>query len=536
MALKPAKKAQPAPRSAGYTSRTPRPAQTRPALVAPVTVQFKRKELVDMLDKYNLVNDCITGSTAVKAKRQKYLPMPNPEDTSPSNQTRYEAYITRAVFYNVGQGTLKGFVGSVFEVDPVINVPTLIDPVVKDADGSGVSLVQLAQKSETAVLANGRAGLRIDFPESTGPVTRKDQTDGKVRPTIHHYEPTSIINWRTKIRGNKTVLSLVVLEENYEKYDVGGFAVQPSVQYRVLRLDENDVYRQELWKVVNGMLDTVPKVFTPLDSKGAFLNELPFTFIGAVDNSVTIDEPPMFPLCDLNIAHYRNSADYEESVYITGQSTPVVSGIDQHWYKEIMKERINFGSRGGIALPTGAKAELLEMVERTAAFAAMEHKEKQMVALGAKLVETKQVQRTATETSTDAANETSILRTVTDNVSAAYRFALEWCTIFAGERTVFTDAKTAGDDKNAVVFSLNTDFNIATASPEEVNSAINAWQKEAITYTEMRTVLKRAKLATQDDKVAKAEIQSMRMDDGDTDPNTGLPIPRSAPIVTAGDE
>src|SRR5215217_5818078 len=481
MALKPAKKAQPAPRSAGYTSRTPRPAQTRPALVAPVTVQFKRKELVDMLDKYNLVNDCITGSTAVKAKRQKYLPMPNPEDTSPSNQTRYEAYITRAVFYNVGQGTLKGFVGSVFEVDPVINVPTLIDPVVKDADGSGVSLVQLAQKSET-------------------------------------------------------VLPLVVLEENYEEYDVGGFAVQPSVQYRVLRLDENDVYRQELWKVVNGMLDTVPKVFTPLDSKGAFLNELPFTFIGAVDNSVTIDEPPMFPLCDLNIAHYRNSADYEESVYITGQSTPVVSGIDQHWYKEIMKERINFGSRGGIALPTGAKAELLEMVERTAAFAAMEHKEKQMVALGAKLVETKQVQRTATETSTDAANETSILRTVTDNVSAAYRFALEWCTIFAGERTVFTDAKTAGDDKNAVVFSLNTDFNIATASPEEVNSAINAWQKEAITYTEMRTVLKRAKLATQDDKVAKAEIQSMRMDDGDTDPNTGLPIPRSAPIVTAGDE
>lgn len=510
-------------------------AANQKVIIPPVLVDWVRPELSDMMEKYNLIDDCLKGSTAVKKKRETYLPKPNPEDISADNAARYNAYLTRAVFYNVGQVTLSGFVGSVFEVDPVISVPPLIEPVVKDADGSGVSLVQLAQKTEGEVLSKGRAGLRIDYPRVQGTITRKDQLDGKVRPTIHHYHPTDIINWRTKVRDSKTILTLVVLRESYEAYD-DGFALDKSEQYRVLRLTDNDVYRQEIWRRVNGSLGNRPvEEFIPVDSKGAVLNELPFTFVGSVNNASDVDEPPMFPLCDLNIAHYRNSADYEESVYITGQATPVVTGLTEVWYEKVLEKRINFGSRGGIPLPENATADLLQMEERTAGFAAMEHKEKQMVALGAKLVETKQVQRTATETDADTANETSTLRTVTDNVSAAYRYALEWCTIFAGERTVFVDAKTASDDKTAVVFSLNTDFNIATASTEEVNAAINAWQKEAISYTEMRQVLKRAKVAYQSDEKAKQEIQSMRMDDGEVDPLTGQPIPRQAPIVTAGD-
>lgn len=506
--------------------------ETNKPVIAAVQVDFVRQEIKDKLSQYTLINDCVAGSIAVKNAKTTYLPMPNPSDSSAENLARYEAYRTRALFYNVAQTTLSGFVGAVFEIDPVIRLPEVLTAVEKDADGSGVSIVQLAQKAEATVLAKGRGGLRVDYPRRDRPVTRKEQLDGTVRPTLHFYQPDKIINWRTILKDNKIILSLVVLEEDYEAYD-DGFAVQRDLQYRVLRLTSNGLV-QELWKRVNNSLPTAPNESYPIiGPDGLPLQEIPFTFIGAEDNSPTVDEPPMFPLCDVNIAHYRNSADYEESVYVTGQATPVVSGINKDWYETVMKGEVRFGSRAGIALPTGGKAELLQMEERTAAFEAMEHKEKQMVALGAKLVETKQVQRTATETAKDGANETSILRTVTDNVSAAFTFALEWAAIFQGLTTIKEDSQTDEDDKKALLFRLNTDLDIATVSPEQMNGAINAWQKEAISYTEMRNKLKQGGLAYLDDKIAAKEIQSMRLDTGEVD-EFGNRIPAQTPVVAAG--
>ena len=55
-----------------------------------------------------------------------------------------------------------------------------------------------------------------------------------------------------------------------------------------------------------------------------------------------------------------------------------------------------------------------------------------MVALGAKLVEQKQVQRTATEAAIDDAAETSVLGSCVRNVEAAYRWALQVCCDFVG--------------------------------------------------------------------------------------------------------
>lgn len=496
----------------------PSPMATTPAPVAGAArVDYIRPELDAVLSQYTLIDDCIAGSIAVKAKGDIYLPRPNAADESRENRLRYDAYKLRAVFYNVSKRTLAGMVGEVFAIDPIINVPDVMDAIVKDANGNGVTLTQLSQTALETNLKKGRAGLFVDYPRTEGVVTRQQQLDGLIRPTINLYQPGNIVNWRTKTVGSKTYLSLVVLREVYEKYD-DGFAVEIDVQYRVLRLGDDDIYRQEIWRGDKGAWASVPELaVTPTKGDGLPLKEIPFTFIGSVDNSPSVDDPPMFDLCDLNIAHYRNSADYEESVYLVGQATPVLAGLDQRWVDEVLKGRVELGSRAAIPLPEGATATLLQMEERSAAFEAMEHKERQMVALGAKLVEQKQVQRTATEADLDAASETSVLVTVTKNVSAAFRFALEWAAIFQGTTTLRQDAGKSADDRNALAFDLNTDFDLASASSEEVTAAINAWQKEAITYGEMRDILRDAKLATLKDKVAITEIRAARMDDGDTD-------------------
>lgn len=468
-------------------------------------VDYVIPALSALLPQYDLIRDALKGSVAVKAAGVKYLPMPAAHDQSAKNIARYNGYKTRAVFYNVTKRTLSGLVGQVTLVDPIIEVPDLLKPVLKDANGSGVSIEQLAEQAERYVLAYGRAGLFTDYPTTDGKATtRADQLSGRIRPTISLYAPWDIINWRTQLVGSETVLTLVVLREEYVEND-DGFEEQRKVQYRVLRLVDG-VYTVELWREDSQIYGPYQS-FKPTNGKGETIDEIPFTFLGANNNDSIPDDPPMFDLADLNIAHYRNSADYEESVFIVGQPTPYVTGLTEHWLTEVLKGELDFGSRGGIALPEGATTGLVQMEANSGAMEAMAHKEKQMVALGAKLVENRSVQRTATEAGLDSASEASMLTTATNNVSAGFKWSLEWCAIFAGIMTIREDAET---DK--IKFELNTEFDIDTLGADELRVVVESWQKDALTFTEMRSFQRKAGYATLDDAAAKAEIKKDRDD------------------------
>jgi hypothetical protein len=468
-------------------------------------VSFVRPELSKLLPMYYLIRDAIAGEPTVKEARTKYLPMPNASDQSKENKARYDAYIARAVFYNVARRTLFGLIGQVFMRDPVVKVPALLNPLVANATGSGINLTQLSKKAVSLNLAYSRAGILVDYPttEGQGGASVAELEAGKIRPTLYVYAPTEIINWRTIDRGAEEVLSLVVIFETWCVQD-DGFEMKNSGQFRVLRLDEEGYYVHEIWREPNPTKadgTKIPRgnyqlheVFKPTDANGNRLDEIPFMFMGSENNDVNPDNPNFYDLASLNLAHYRNSADYEESCYVVGQPTPVLTGLTEEWVNNVLKGTVAFGSRGGIPLPTGADAKLLQAEPNTMLKEAMDTKERQMVALGAKLVEQKEVQRTATEAELEAASEGSTLSSATKNVSAAFEWALKWAARWIG----------AGDA--GVKFELNTDFDIARMTPDERRQIIEEWQKGAITFTEMRTGLRKAGIATEDDAKAKADI------------------------------
>lgn len=484
-------------------------------------VDLVRSDLSEMFDQYTLIHDCIAGEIRVKGQGTRYLPQPNAHDLSAANKARYAGYRLRAVFYGVTERTLDGLIGEVFNVDPTVEVPKQLDAVVKDADGSGVPLIQLAQETESDVLAYGRAGLFVDYPRTNGtPVTLADAESGKIRPTINHYKPWNVINWQTQRDGSQTVLTLVVLRERHEKPN-GAFGVTIGNQYRVLRLI-NKVYSQEIWVPgdAGGVALDPTTVVIPVDASGNPLDYIPFTFVGAKRNSAKIDKPPMYSLASINIAHYRNSADYEDSCYMVGQPTPVISGVTQIWVDEVLKGVMELGSRAAIPLPVGGKYELVSATENGLVKEAMDQKERQMVALGAKLVEQKTVQRTATEAGIEESSEVSVLATITKNVSAGYKFSLEICALFAGAVTVKADA--AANVKSGIQFELNTEFALADASAEDINTVIKTWQSDAISWSEMRGKLRRTGYATLPDDQAKKEIAKQMEEDAANNMNVGL--------------
>lgn len=473
-----------------------------PAKVA--QVGYVRKEIVDLKPRYDIVRDCVAGQEKIKAAGKIYLPIPNEADASEANKLRYTQYKERAVFYGVTGRTLQGMVGTVFQKTPELEIPDTLDILKEDADGGGVGLNQQAKKALSYVLQFGRAGLLVDYPPQAAPATLAQLKAGDVRPNITLWQPWDVINWRVSTVGGKKVLSLVVISEQWVSDD-DGFSAEEKAQYRVLKM-MGGVYRVELWRESeDGKQFDMVEEFSPLDGSGKPWPFIPFTFIGSENNDENPDLPPLYDLAALNIAHYRNSADYEEACYMLGQPTPWASGLSKDWVDDVMKGTIALGSRGLIPLPPGGQVGILQVQPNTMPKEAMEHKEKQMVALGAKLVEQRDVRQTATEASQNEASETSVLATSANNVSSAYVDALKWANAFV--------ATSAFE----VVYKLNTEFEKRLATAQDRAQLVAEWQANAITTTEMRAALTKVGVATLDLPAFQAEIDS-------AGPDLGMPV------------
>lgn len=483
-----------------------------------MAVQTVLQELTDRLPDYELIRDCIAGSRAIKAKEYKYLP--DPDEGEPDlkvRKQRYKAYLQRAVFYGFTSRTLRGLVGLVFEKDPAVEMPANLELLKADVSGSGIPLDQHAETTLKEVVALGRAGLLTDYPRRDGrPTTVAEAAAGNVRPKILRYKAEDIINWRTITIGAKVLKSLIVLRERVVIGD-DGFTQTVGDQYRVLRLVDG-VYEVELWREIDGK-DLMPRErYTPLDGAGKPFAEIPFEFVGAEDNEPGVNHPPLLDLADLNKHHYMNSADYEESVFLLGQPTPVFAGLTKQWVDDVFTREVDdghgvkrtvsavrLGSRAAVSLPAGGSAELLQAQPNTLAKEGMEHKEAQAIALGAKLIESTGVQQTATEATQDFVMDNSVLGTAARNVSMAYRKCLGWAHQFLTGEFI--------DDDEVLDYKLNTDFAARTMTAADRQQTIQAWKDRAITFEEMRWNLTRSGQAYMPDDEAEEAIANARETD-----------------------
>lgn len=465
-------------------------------------VDSKHPEFCEVERDYEQIAHCIEGQRRIKKEGKRYLPMPNPEDESEENLARYGAYKKRAVFHNVTARTVGNMVGQCFSVDPVPTLPDQMTPWLDDVDGAGVSANQQSKKALAFIVSMSRAFLWVDYPKTSGPVSVADMEEGGIRPKVILVDPRQVINWRVIPHGAKSKLGLVVIREKYIKKD-DGFEATFDWQYRVLRLLQG-TYWQELHRPGNGGYQITERI-QPLGGDGQPLTDIPGTFIGAEANDTEVEKPLMLDISNLNIAHYRNSADYEELTYMVGQPTPWLSGLSDGWIRDQMKGQIMLGSRACIPLPEGGAAGLMQMAPNPEPKSAMDQKEALMQALGAKLVEKREVKVTATEAGINEASETSILASCCKNVSAAYAFAFRICAMFGNIQVAKPEEE--------ILFELNTDFAIARMTPEEASGIMTLYQADLITFEEARDKLKTGGWAYLDDEDAKDQLEAQAEED-----------------------
>jgi hypothetical protein len=483
-----------------------------------------RAEVEGFLPDWKKVRDVLGGERKVKEATTLYLPKPNASDTSSENNTRYDQYVERAVFFSATKRTLDGMIGIAFRRWPETELPTKVEQFQSDIDGSGGGLINQVRRSLEENLSLGRLGLLADYPNREKAVSVAEERSGNIHPTITQYRAEQIINWRRNDRGQ---LSLVVLHEIVEEPD--DYAVNAVEQWRELALGmlagEDPVvvgstYVVKLWrKDAKTEEPVIHQEFRPKDSAGKPWQEIPFQFVGAVDNDPDIDQSPLYSLACLNIAHYRNSADYEESVYFNGQPTVALGGLTQSWVKEVLKDQVFLGSRSAIPLPEGGTINLVQADPNTLAGEALKRKEEQMIAMGARLLTPGEAVKTAEQSRSETAAAHSVLSLACDNVSGAYQQALKWLCRFAG----------AAED--SVEFAIDTDFVGLIADPQLAEAIMKLWQGQAIPASEKNRLFRIIGLidAEKTDEDIQEEIDAegggLELDD------EGKPIP----VKTDGD-
>ena len=468
-------------------------------------IEFIRPEIADMHEEWTVIHDCLIGEPAIKAKGGKYLPYPSTSECKDEDKSKYDKYLERANFLNVTRRTIYELLAKVFVKPPIVTTAkdVLMETILRNASGDGVSLEQCAKNSLKHCLAYAYGGVWVNCPVVPANLSKADYAKGQYRPRIINFSPFQIRNFRVENFGLEDKLTLVVLGDQSYAYDSNGFETKLIDVMHVLKL-VNDEYVYEEYRREGGYTAVgIPtgsykktKTVKPTNSAGEPLNYIPFFFFGMENNNPYPDNPMMYDLASLNIAHYRNSADYEQTMFIAGQPTLILSGLNAQTPLDVEGEGgLKLGADRAILLKNGGTSTLLQAKPDSGLAEAMSKKEKQMAAFGAKFLETKEVAKTAYQVKVEDPSQSTILGSCATNVADAYQKALVACH------------ELCGLDIAEVHFELNTDFEFNRVGSEELVTATNCWINGGITYTEYRAVLRRAKLATEDDNDAKREYE-----------------------------
>lgn len=410
------------------------------------------------------------------------------------NQTDpdYIAYQERAGFFNATGRTLDAFTGMIFAKDPTYKLPTAIEAFVDDITLSGTNLREFSEQVVEQQIAVGRVGIMVDYPSNTPTNLTVAVAEAlNVRPFLRWYSAESIINWRTSYINGAETLTLVVLREVVEVLQ-DEFVTEEVTQYRVLDLTDQG-YRV---RIINDDNELVSETF-PLQ-QGAPMRYIPFTVLGANSASTTVQKPPLLDLVDTNLAHYRNSADYEHGLHFTGLPTPYVAGVQLQ-----EGQTLSIGSMSAWVFPDpSAKAEFLEFKGDglKTLQQALKDKEQRMAVLGARmLADDKRTAEAFGTIELRTAGERSVLASISRSASDAIERALNWMAEWVG----------APQDAE---FNLNTDFGAARMAPQMVSALMGAYQGDAMPLSVLFDNFQRGELVNP--QMEFEEYEAMLADEG----------------------
>ncbi|MET4130031.1 DUF4055 domain-containing protein [Roseovarius sp. MBR-6] len=419
--------------------------------------------------EYDKIRDVIEGEDCLKGSGELYLRRP-----SGMSAQQYQDYLKGAAFYAVAERTLRGLVGAATRNEPILELPPRLEPMRDAATFEGNPIGVLIEDTLREVMSLGRYALVLDYPaEAASPGSA---------PFISAFDAEHILDWQeTLVNGKQTLTMIRLHEDNADLEDQGVeqhllLTLEPAYTVRRLHVTARRKADQStaIEEVQVGE-DVIPTV------NGSPLFEIPVCIVSPYNLKADIEKPPFLDLVNVNLAHWRNSADYEHALYLTAQPTPWVAG-------SIPADKVpqTIGAGALWQLPEGSTCGMLEFTGAgiAAQKTAMDDKVNQMATLGARMVYDGKGRNETTDTAKlRHRSELSLLHSSVVMVEAAMRkllrIAAEW-----------TQPGTA----DQVKVYLHRDFVTGQMDPTVLTALIKAWQAGAISHDTLLMNLKKGEL------------------------------------------
>jgi len=467
--------------------------------------------------------DTAAGSDAVKARGTKYLPQ-----LTGQTGGKYSAYKMRALYFGATGRTVDALSGAIFRKEYILDFPKSKKEDLNDVTEEGSNVDVLLRRVIREQVEVGRFGLLVDAATEEG----EDN-----RPYISQYKAENILNWRTERVKGVMQLVMVTLAEEYNDYGKDAFEPETKTQIRLLRLAKADgdspadekrfvyqhlVYRKndkDQW-VRHGEA-IVPEI------NGKQLDYIPFKFINATDDEPAPKKPPLLDLADVNLSHYRTSADLEHGAHFTALPTPVLMGFNA-------KNTYTIGS--GVAWVTDnpqADAKYLEYSGQGlgALRDLKKDKENAMAVLGARMLEEQKKGVEAADTHRmRQSGEGSILAALAgvadEAVTQILKWYAEWLNVSEGEI-------------KKIKLTLNKDFVGSQMAADKLIALMKAKQAGEISQDTFLHNLKEGEIipdgTSVDDEKLKIKNDSDTSGDGLMQSAGVTPLQRSFEIVRDAD-
>lgn len=437
---------------------------------------------------FQRIRDCLDNR--VKQKGLEYLPDPSEGLTDETlRQTRWRYYHERACFVPVTRRTRDGLVAQVLMRKPKIVVPKGKEDTIKTITSKGTSLVSLANVALGEAVAMGRGAFVVTYSAVSE------------RPFINFVQTEDIITWAETPEGMIDELGRnigsVTIRMFFDMLDTDGVSIKKVAQLTQYTLSKDGIVWVRVKHSTGGTSSQTTKWgdYSVLRVNGQPIRYIPVYPIGAEENTLTIQTPPLAEMAELNISHYVNSADYEEFAKLAGQVTPIFSGLKESWYKNHIEGKVMFGMRTPVGLNENATATLLQAQPNSVSKEAMDKKEAMMVSIGARLIEERKIRRTATEASLEDQSYHSILGHIAYNVSQALSDALNLFCIYHKL------------PEGSYSIKLNDDFSTISSDSEHRRLLLEEYIAGVRTFEEYRTALRTYDVnVNEDDEKAKKVI------------------------------
>jgi hypothetical protein len=393
---------------------------------------YRSKSYLEMASRWPYVSDVIKGTLHLREQKEKYLPKFPAED----NEV-YEDRRKTAVCFDATGKTRNGLVGLILRKDPTLSqeTPQVIKDHLENVDLAGTHWNVFAKEVAEAAWEYGHSLILVDMQPSLEPgATLEDERKAGRRPYWIHYKPDQVINWNTVLVNGQTILEQITFEECSTEKD-GRFGQKDVTRYRVLFLEDGVVK----WELHRKDKDASGKEEIVLEDQGTFKNvtEIPVSVAYSRKTGFLTSCPPLLNLALLNIKHYQQSSELDNTLHIVGY--PMLCSDDADADETTVKA---VGPAVQVRVPAGRNVWYAEPSGSSLAAQRqnLEDKKQEMAVMGISfLAERVNVEQTATEQTINHGERTSDLATMARSLKDTLERSLGFQNQFLGG-----EAKAAG--------------------------------------------------------------------------------------------